>query len=584
MPFLIGTNPKAYQQHFNDNVRFSTQLTICLAITLYLAFGFLDLWLYSKAFWTVLMIRIFVAIFLGLILGMSFLRSFKNNLQWWMSGVALVAGMGLVAMTAVAHATDLALIFGYSGLGLVLMGTYTLIKLSPKYAISVSLTLTVSYCIVIFFRTFNNPNLLGLSTVGNLVNTVLFLVGVNTIGITAILLMDYLCKRDFEKTNHIKDMYELLEINENRNKQLVDQIHDAIFIYWQDQILFVNSKLLELTGYTETELSRMTIWQIFHDDEKERLNSLKGGDFQTINDVRICTKNKLERSVDFSRSHIVYEGQRAFIGTLRDITDKKQLQATMMAQSKLATLGEIATGVAHEINQPLTYISTFIQNLDRRIKAGKVLDLEEIKEHIINGKHQLSRIEAIINHLRTFGRKNNMIFQPVSINEILNNTLMLLGERMRHRNIQLFKEIPDQLPTIQGNENQLEQVFINLIQNSMDAFPNQSSTNTITIQITPVIAKNQLIIVLADNGDGIKSTNITKIFEPFFTTKDIGKGTGLGLSIVYGIIRDHNGTIRCSSQEGRGTCFHIILPLQTLNQSPLTATDSTSNLGEPKLP
>jgi signal transduction histidine kinase len=154
--------------------------------------------------------------------------------------------------------------------------------------------------------------------------------------------------------------------------------------------------------------------------------------------------------------------------------------------------------------------------------------------------------------------------QAVNIESIIDNTMLLMGERIRLSNITLDRNIDDNLPTFAGNSNQLEQVFINLLQNAVDAFPLDKEDASISIAARYSTKKKSvptIIIRFTDNGSGIKKECIDKIFEPFFTTKEVGKGTGLGLSIVYGIISEHNGTIHCDSTVNKGTVFTITLPV-----------------------
>ncbi len=231
----------------------------------------------------------------------------------------------------------------------------------------------------------------------------------------------------------------------------------------------------------------------------------------------------------------------------------------MLAVSKLATLGEVATGIAHEINQPLAYISGFIQNLEIAFEKNNI-DPDKIKKNLKTAYRQVVRITDIIQHLRTFGRKDQEEKQKEITNmvKVLDNTLLIMGERIRLSNIDLKKIIEPDLPAIKGSSNQLEQVFINLFQNSVDAL---SSAKEAEIRIKMYSDKNMLITEFADNGEGIDKEIQKKIFEPFYTTKEVGKGTGLGLSIVYGIIQEHNGSVACESEINKGTTFIIKIPI-----------------------
>lgn len=244
--------------------------------------------------------------------------------------------------------------------------------------------------------------------------------------------------------------------------------------------------------------------------------------------------------------------------------EKRRMQMKMLASSKLATLGEISTGVAHEINQPLTYISSLIQSLTRDLKERSI-DEEKLEEKLKFASSQVNRIISIINHLRTFGRQYDMQMEKVDFGRILENTLLLLGERIRLRNIKLVRNTGENLPMVWGNQNQLEQVFINLFQNSIDAFKDKKENAEIRVDISRLDNREEVQIKFSDNGPGMEGPIREKIFEPFFTTKEVGKGTGLGLSIIYGIIQEHKGDITCESVINKGTTFTIKIPLEKRN-------------------
>ncbi|MEO5348205.1 MAG: ATP-binding protein [Magnetococcus sp. YQC-3] len=249
------------------------------------------------------------------------------------------------------------------------------------------------------------------------------------------------------------------------------------------------------------------------------------------------------------------------------------IQVKMLNRSKLATLGEVATGIAHEINQPLTYISTFIQLLEMKCLQGEPLQEDEIQEGFSTAQHQIQRIDTIIQHLRTFGRDDNLMAQKaaveVSPRKILDNALLLMGERIRLKNIRLERNEEADVQVV-GNANQLEQVFINLLQNAIQATAGFVPEPLITITMNQDLEHGGTRIVFADNGMGIPPEQLDKIFEPFFTTKPVGEGTGLGLSIVFGIIHDHGGTIDCHSVVGEGTQFIIQLPRKETPHEPIS--------------
>ena len=236
--------------------------------------------------------------------------------------------------------------------------------------------------------------------------------------------------------------------------------------------------------------------------------------------------------------------------------ERREVEVKMLSQAKLASLGEIATGIAHEINQPLTYISMILQSTVRDIARDRV-NLKELNEELQESSRQVQRISKIIHHLRTFGRADSGEMVEVSLPVVLDNTLILYRQKLHINSIGLTITADPDLPAVCGNPTQLEQVLINLLQNSFDALAGVEAP-AITVEFAA--RDGRVVTTFADNGCGLDESVAAKMFEPFFTTKPIGKGTGLGLSIVYGIVSDHGGTIECLSQPGAGCRFVLTLP------------------------
>ncbi|MEO5363243.1 MAG: transporter substrate-binding domain-containing protein [Magnetococcus sp. DMHC-8] len=261
---------------------------------------------------------------------------------------------------------------------------------------------------------------------------------------------------------------------------------------------------------------------------------------------------------------IMLRRQRRLIEAKLEVSynNQRAMEIKMLAASKLATIGEVATGVAHELNQPLTYISTFTQNLEVALQSDTV-NLERIKKRIVTVNEQFRRIDEIIRHLQTFGRKEDTIgsanTQDIRLSEVVEKTLLFLGERIRLRNITLDKQFDPRVPLIQGNMTRLEQIFINFFQNAIHALAGRDNA-TITIAIHYLPDSQKVQVQFTDNGTGMEPEVRKKIFEPFFTTKGVGEGTGLGLSIVYGIVQEHGGSITCISELGLGTTFALLFP------------------------
>jgi two-component system, NtrC family, sensor kinase len=254
----------------------------------------------------------------------------------------------------------------------------------------------------------------------------------------------------------------------------------------------------------------------------------------------------------------------------------REKDAQLIQSGKLATLGELATGIAHEINQPLGGISLITQGLIMAKSRGK-LDSTLLDEKLRDIIEQIERINNIITHLRTFARQTDNIKVEIDIRKPLLDVFKLIGQQLVNKEIEVVLDIPEEIPLILAEHNRMEQIFLNLLGNARDAIEDMEKR----IQKEDVVAtlanglkdwrkkiiikayssQDHLILEFKDNGTGIPHTIINKIFDPFFTTKEIGRGTGIGLSITYGIVRDFNGVIQVESEENRGSNFIIKFPL-----------------------
>jgi len=250
-----------------------------------------------------------------------------------------------------------------------------------------------------------------------------------------------------------------------------------------------------------------------------------------------------------------------------------QTQAQLFQTSKLATLGEMSAGLAHEMNQPLGGISLVARYLRKLIEKGKLSE-EEIESGLEDIEASVKRMSKIIQHIRTFARQDTLQFIQVDVNETINSALSLLGEQLRLHEIEVVKDLSPDLSQITGEPYQLEQVWINAISNARYAVDNKGEQisdgrlqitdykKSINISTIYNPESDRVEIRVSDNGIGMSEEVKEKVFEPFFTTKEVGEATGLGLSISYGIIESHKGKIELESKEGEGTMVKVILPLE----------------------
>jgi C4-dicarboxylate-specific signal transduction histidine kinase len=252
------------------------------------------------------------------------------------------------------------------------------------------------------------------------------------------------------------------------------------------------------------------------------------------------------------------------MGDLRETTQEmehreqelREKQEQLVQAGKLATLGELTTGVAHELNNPLNNIGLFVGNVLDQLRLGK-LDPEEAERGLGRAMEQVRKATEIISHLRTFGRAAPVRLEPVDVDEVIERSLLLMQEQLRLRGIEVELDLCTEELVVLGNAIQLEQVFINLLTNARDAL---ESSRGKTVRIKTSRDENLISIRFSDTGPGIPRDLEQRIFDPFFTTKEVGTGTGLGLSITYSIVTDHGGQVFVDPARRRGASFVIELP------------------------
>ena len=258
--------------------------------------------------------------------------------------------------------------------------------------------------------------------------------------------------------------------------------------------------------------------------------------------------------------------------TLRKAYEElKSTQSQLVQSAKLASIGELAAGVVHELNQPLMVIRGYTQTLLR--PPG---DDTDTKKWLKTIEKNTGRMTSIINHLRIFSRQSQSEFKPVDLNQIIEDAFLMVGEQLRLHDIQTVKNLSADVPKIKGDVNKLEQVILNLITNARDAIEQrrkkepkpdpmdyEQSQGKLEIITRMADAGTDFIeILIKDTGSGIPEEMAHKIFDPFFTTKEVGKGTGLGLSISYGIIKEHHAEIDIVETGPEGTTFRIKFPVE----------------------
>jgi signal transduction histidine kinase len=252
---------------------------------------------------------------------------------------------------------------------------------------------------------------------------------------------------------------------------------------------------------------------------------------------------------------ILYEDGReaGSVGIFTDLREHRKLEKQLLRSEKLSSLGKLSAGIAHEINQPLTGVLTFAHLLLRKFK-----DDEKTRKDLETIVRETTRIRGIVQGILDFARETPMQKKPRKIEEVLDQTLEIVVHQQRFFGITLEKKYDPSLPEVVVDSNLMEQVFMNIILNALDAM-HGSGTLTVKTRLNDGWAE----VEFSDSGTGMPEEILDKIFDPFFTTKDSteGMGMGLGLAVSYGIVKNHNGDISVSSKAGQGTTFSIRLPL-----------------------
>ncbi len=253
------------------------------------------------------------------------------------------------------------------------------------------------------------------------------------------------------------------------------------------------------------------------------------------------------------------EGEGLIVVLLRDVSRESKLKRQLMLSEKLATMGKMAGGIAHEINNPLGIVLNRIECIEREargqgVPAGFLKDLAVIRNHA-------SRIVRITKSLLTCSRDSAMTLKPLDVNTIVKDAMALAGERLHKAGVRITSELAENLPAVMGDKDKIETVIGNLLDNAIDAVPASGGTVTVQTRNVTLSRSGGVEIAVSDNGPGVSPEFSERVFEPFYTTKPAGKGTGLGLFLCYAIVKEHKGEITVvPKREGRGSTFLVTLP------------------------
>jgi len=362
-----------------------------------------------------------------------------------------------------------------------------------------------------------------------------------------------------EQQQHAAELELLKEFNES----IVESINvGLIAVDLYGRITRLNSALEEMFSLGRDEAIGLSVEDLFVEDFADTLKQVLGPDGwqlrQTRQIYKLHTATRAGRSLvlNIALAPLCADSreQTGALVVFEDVTERLQLEDQLQQREKLSSIGMLAAGVAHEVNTPLTGVSSYTQMLLGMLPKNdpKHALLEKVSR-------QADRASEIVNNLLNFSRTGSAAeFAGLDIHRVLDDTLQLLEPQLRRSQIEIIRDYGDNLPKVHGNSVKLQQVFTNLILNARDSIAN--GNGRITLATRNGEDDGLLVIEVADTGVGIAPEDVAKIYDPFFTTKGVGRGTGLGLAVTYGIVQEHDGHISVSSTPGRGTTFRITLP------------------------
>ena len=348
------------------------------------------------------------------------------------------------------------------------------------------------------------------------------------------------------------------------NESIVESVNVGLLAVDEDgRVTRSNSTFEEMMGLGREQTVGMLVEEIFDQSFALNLENILGKSRWHLTEIRNAYKlhtydregRSLILNVAVAPLRSVSNQQTGAIIVLENVSSRVKLEQTLQQSEKLSSIGLLAAGVAHEVNTPLTGVSSYTQML-----LGMIPETDPKHALLQKMQRQTDRASNIVGNLLNFSRTGHAEeFGEAEINKLLTDTLQLLEPQLRKSNIEIVKDYADDVPPIACSGGKLQQVFTNLILNARDAM---FGGGTITLK-TYANGHDTVVVEVIDTGEGIPAENLTKVFDPFFTTKGVGNGTGLGLAVSYGIIQEHNGTIEAHSLVGEGTTFRMVFPSAT---------------------
>jgi len=369
-------------------------------------------------------------------------------------------------------------------------------------------------------------------------------------------------------------------------QRLVDRSRDAIVVVRDGRIAYANSALADLFGFDhETSLVGRPLVDVIHADDRDALaptlaRMLSGprekaaeASFRRPDGERVTIVLHQVENVDFG-------GGEGLLLVGRDIRERKRLEAQLRMADRMASVGSLAAGVAHEVNNPLTYVMTNVSyalDCAREVRDGaSTEELDDALEALSEAQDGAIRVQRIVRDLQSFSRESSPEQSQVDLREVLASAIKMAGHEVKHR-AALVEDHGDDLPLVWGDEPQLAQLFLNLVINAAQAIPvGHLADHSITVRTRRVGTDDAptAVVEVVDSGSGIDEALLDRVFDPFFTTKPVGEGTGLGLAIAHGLVTSMGGKLTLRNNPDRGATARVELPAMTRRTERLTFAPS----------
>ncbi|HEX8704236.1 MAG TPA: ATP-binding protein [Myxococcaceae bacterium] len=357
-----------------------------------------------------------------------------------------------------------------------------------------------------------------------------------------------------------------LRRSEESFRSLIEGSPEAIFVHRGGPLVYVNPSALSFLGLPASEVVGASVLRFVHPDDQEVATGLldaRPGQLRSgACEMRFLRPNGRVATAEVSCQSLLFHGEPATVVSARDLTERKQIQSRLVMSDRLVAMGTLAAGVAHEINNPLSFVISNLSFLADELRAvaaelpeGRTTELEEVVREAEMGA---DRVRQIVSDLKTFSRADDDVPTAVNLQSVLESALTIARAELRSR----AKVVRDftEVPPVEGSEGRFGQVFLNLLINAAQSIPlGQPDRNEIRVRLRAV--QDHVMVEVKDTGAGIPLEMRSRIFDPFFTTKPVGEGTGLGLFVCQGIVTRFGGEISVESQVGQGTTFRVIFPM-----------------------